>query len=123
MKALLVTLALTLAFAGVEALAQVPETKPMPSQTYVKKSYLKLNRAGERGSRLAVFEILKSGEYMVGPNRQSLAVLHSDGNLCFYRGVPEQAVERIWCSELLCSRRFGGHQRRALVLRCHPGSP
>src|SRR3981189_1889451 len=45
MKALLGTLAIPLAFAGIEALAQVPEKKPMPTQTYVKRTYVKLNPA------------------------------------------------------------------------------
>ncbi len=98
MKALLATLAIPLAFAGAEGLAQVPEKKPMPSQTYVKKGNLKLNPAGEKGSRLSIYEVLKSGEYMVGPDRQSVAVLHTDGNFCFYRGDPNKAVERLWCS-------------------------
>ena len=99
MKALLGTLAIPLAFAGMETLAQVPEKKPMPTQTYVKRTYVKLNPAGEKGSRLGAFGVLKSGEFMVGPGRQSFAMLHTDGNFCFYRGDPSEAVERAWCSE------------------------
>jgi hypothetical protein len=55
------------------------------------------------GSILPAGQLLTANQFMPSPSNRYFAIMHPDGNLCVYRGTPQNMELALWCTNRMRS--------------------